>query len=236
MAKSLCKVSRHDIKAGKIHQLVSNPEFVCGSCARVSSQKSTLCKPTALAFSPSKKVVKQSKKTNKLSQAQVKPAASNIASIIAKAKILKLEREASQVVISSGSNGVNIVEPKLSDIQNVADVQNISHVKASNTLDIDTSRSSLKSLLNKKQLKQIKNSLQAQKKQQKRISKLLQKQRKLAKKHNKVLKKEVKLSKQEAKLHKKEERIEQKITAIQMPMIAMIDGNKNRKSLGKALH
>ena len=236
MAKSLCKVSRHDIKAGKIHPLVSNPEFVCGSCARVSSQKNTLCKPTALAFSPSKKVVKQSKKTNKLSQAQVKPAASNIASIIAKAKMLKLEREASQVVISSGSNGVNIVEPKLSDIQNVADVQNISHVKASNTLDIDTSRSSLKSLLNKKQLKQIKSSLKAQKKQQKLMSKLLKKQRKLAKKHNKVLKQELTLSKQEAKLHKQEAKVEQKLAAIQMPMIAMVNDNKNRKSLAKALH
>lgn len=228
MAKSLCKVSRHDIKAGKIHQLVSNPEFVCGSCARVSSQKNTLCKPTSLVLTS--KALNSSRKAVTSSKGRMKPAASNVANVIAKAKILKLERESSSVVISCGSNGVNIVEPSLSHEPNLL------HVKEKISSVTDTSRSSLKSLLDKKQLKQIKNSLQAQKKQQKRMSKLLQKQRKLAKKHNKVLKKEVKLSKQEAKLHKQEERIEQKITAIQMPMIAMLDGNKNRKSLGKALH
>ncbi|MCL9776565.1 hypothetical protein [Vibrio methylphosphonaticus] len=50
MAKRLCKLNRHDINAnlGDIHRLVSEPKFLCRSCSRSSSDKSTLCKPAAI--------------------------------------------------------------------------------------------------------------------------------------------------------------------------------------------
>ncbi|MCG3730279.1 hypothetical protein [Vibrio cincinnatiensis] len=50
MVKRLCKLNRHDIRTsmGEIQQWVIEPKYVCGACARSSSDKSHLCKPQAL--------------------------------------------------------------------------------------------------------------------------------------------------------------------------------------------
>ncbi|MGY3571125.1 hypothetical protein [Vibrio paucivorans] len=50
MAKRFCKLNRHDIASnlGEIHQLVTEPKYVCRSCARSSASKSSLCKPAAI--------------------------------------------------------------------------------------------------------------------------------------------------------------------------------------------
>lgn len=50
MAKSLCKYRRVEIadKFAVISKIVSEPQFVCSSCARVASDKAYLCKPSAL--------------------------------------------------------------------------------------------------------------------------------------------------------------------------------------------
>lgn len=50
MAKSLCKYRRVEIadKFDFITQIVSVPNFICSSCARVASDKGYLCKPSAL--------------------------------------------------------------------------------------------------------------------------------------------------------------------------------------------
>ncbi|MDO6708273.1 hypothetical protein [Photobacterium sp. 1_MG-2023] len=50
MSKSLCKYRRAEIsdKAAAIGALVSQPRFLCRSCARVSNTKGALCKPMGL--------------------------------------------------------------------------------------------------------------------------------------------------------------------------------------------
>lgn len=50
MTKRLCKYNRNDIvdNLGTIHHLVIEPKFLCRSCARSSSSKESLCKPTAI--------------------------------------------------------------------------------------------------------------------------------------------------------------------------------------------
>ena len=50
MAKRFCKLNRRDITEhlGEIHSLVTEPKFVCRSCARSSADKDNLCKPAAI--------------------------------------------------------------------------------------------------------------------------------------------------------------------------------------------
>ncbi|MGF1693318.1 hypothetical protein [Photobacterium kagoshimensis] len=50
MAKSLCKYRRVEIadKIAIISKIVSEPNYMCSSCARVASDKVYLCKPSAL--------------------------------------------------------------------------------------------------------------------------------------------------------------------------------------------
>ena len=50
MAKRFCKLNRQDITEhlGEIHSLVTEPKFVCRSCARSSADQANLCKPTAI--------------------------------------------------------------------------------------------------------------------------------------------------------------------------------------------
>ncbi|WP_375752106.1 hypothetical protein [Vibrio sp. HN007] len=59
MAKRLCKLRRHDIaeSLGEITSLVSESKYMCRSCARSSSEKSSLCKPLALSHQPEPSVV-----------------------------------------------------------------------------------------------------------------------------------------------------------------------------------
>lgn len=50
MTKRFCKMDRREIvsQLGEIHQLVAAPKYLCRSCARASSSKSSLCKPQAI--------------------------------------------------------------------------------------------------------------------------------------------------------------------------------------------
>ncbi|MDX1303927.1 hypothetical protein [Photobacterium sp.] len=51
MAKSLCKYRRVEIAAqiAAITRIVSDPEYICSSCARAASDKAYLCKPSAIS-------------------------------------------------------------------------------------------------------------------------------------------------------------------------------------------
>ncbi|UTV27684.1 hypothetical protein [Photobacterium atrarenae] len=50
MAKSLCKYRRAEIgdQFAQISRIVSEPKFVCRSCARSASEKGYLCKPSSI--------------------------------------------------------------------------------------------------------------------------------------------------------------------------------------------
>ncbi|BDP28981.1 hypothetical protein [Vibrio vulnificus] len=56
MTKRFCKMDRREIASqlGEIHQLVAAPKYLCRSCARASSSKSSLCKPQAIPSLKSK--------------------------------------------------------------------------------------------------------------------------------------------------------------------------------------
>lgn len=51
MGKSLCKYRRTEIadQFAKISKIVSEPKFMCSSCARVASDKVYLCHPSSLS-------------------------------------------------------------------------------------------------------------------------------------------------------------------------------------------
>lgn len=204
MAKSLCKFSRRDIKAGKVAQLVVDSQFYCGSCARTSNQKSALCKPMSLA----KLTHPESHHIEKdITQALQPIQAGNVSEVIAKAKALKKQREYSQqAMIKPLNNDVNLVIP--------------SSVLTTPKVHPVASELEPQSLLSpndmKQQLKTLKKGLKAQRKQQKKMKKLLKKQKKLAKQHKKVLKQERKLNKQEAKITKKEARVESRLSHLSL--------------------
>ncbi|WP_299019885.1 hypothetical protein [uncultured Photobacterium sp.] len=73
MAKSLCKYSRVEIadKFAIISKIVSEPRFVCSSCARAASDKAYLCKPSALrvkAMNKAESAVAPDKQKHKLGE------------------------------------------------------------------------------------------------------------------------------------------------------------------------
>lgn len=223
MAKSLCKFSRRDIKAGKIDKLVLDSQFYCGSCARTSNQKGALCKPVSLA-----KLSQSNQLDKKVTQALLPIQASNVPEVIAKAKAMKAQREYNQqATIKPLNNGVNLVVP--------------SKVIAKPSIEPTMPELEAQPLLApneiKQQLQTLKKGLKAQKKQQKQRKKLLKKQRKLAKKHQKVLKRELKLNKQEAKIAKQEARIEKRLSSFNTVEAIQFPKNITGKVVGlKSLH
>ncbi|MGF1725905.1 hypothetical protein [Photobacterium nomapromontoriensis] len=54
MVKSLCKFRRVELadQFSAISRIVSEPNYICSSCARVAAEKGYLCKPSALARPP----------------------------------------------------------------------------------------------------------------------------------------------------------------------------------------
>ncbi|WP_070970925.1 hypothetical protein [Vibrio sonorensis] len=80
MAKRFCKLNRRDIIAnlGEIHSLVTEPKYLCRSCARSSSSKSSLCKPAAIPpASCQNKPLEQQKECGLLAEALALSATEN---------------------------------------------------------------------------------------------------------------------------------------------------------------
>ncbi|MFA0441125.1 hypothetical protein BCU70_15610 [Vibrio sp. 10N.286.49.C2] len=103
MAKRLCKFNRHEISAnlGDIHRLVAEPKFLCRSCSRSSSDRSTLCKPAAIPpVSCQEKPVEEKIKCGLLLES-IKPEG-----IISKQTVLEKQSEA-QVVMFHEPESLN---------------------------------------------------------------------------------------------------------------------------------
>lgn len=229
MTKALCKYSRHDIKAGKAEPLVANAQFYCTSCARSSNQKKALCKPVALGSNP------------KLAQStlvtfEAKPMArkaSNVADVVAKAKVLKQQRDyLEQASIEEKGNGVNVMIPSPL-------LQKPQEPVIAMTEDVPVLEGQPTPILTSIELdmKRLKMSLKSQKKQQKQLKKLLKKQKKLAKKNKKVLKQERKLAKHQQKIAKQEAKIERRLSVFsQATEFDIAKPNKAKVTSLKALH
>lgn len=89
MAKRLCKLRRHDIadSLGEISRLVSEPQYLCRSCARSSSEKSSLCKPLAI----SQEVIAQEAALS--TDVEVEPVIKEDAVILSKKVLKKAKKE-----------------------------------------------------------------------------------------------------------------------------------------------
>ncbi|WP_153445768.1 hypothetical protein [Vibrio algicola] len=233
--KTLCKYTRQDIAASNMAELIAEPQFFCGACARSSSQKNALCQPVALTELTDQVFDLTSAHTSELTSQdpiQVNPQQDHLpqvnrsAQAVEKAKALKAQREAS-IKETPLKHGVHLVEPIYPSPS-----PSPSQTK---TPDLDLIKQVLK--LQHKQEK-------AEKKQQKMRKKLLEKQSELADKHHKVLKQERKLLKQQAKLNKQQAQMKQKLAQYELdwPLSALsaVSGlnteNKERVSQLKVLH
>ncbi|WP_086981968.1 hypothetical protein [Vibrio aphrogenes] len=202
MAKSLCKLSRRDIKAGNIEKLVVDAKFYCRSCARTSNQKNVLCHPSTLSNNARRVASQKTISTKVKNRHQSEQQAHNISQVVAKAKALKAQRDSLlhadahiPAKIEVKADGVNVVTPLTLTAKPKAQIESI-QPNALTSLSLN--------------LKQVKVSLKAQKKQQKQLKKLLKKQRQAVKKHKKLLKQEHKLLKQETKLAKQQQKMSQR--------------------------
>lgn len=161
MAKRLCKLDRkhRGDNLSDIARLVAEPKYFCRSCSRASSEKKTLCKPTAIASLTSTSL------TNCVAiQSAPRPISSPTLSI------QPLDRDKAQVVRA-------VVERVKQKVAN--DNQRVMNkgIDADNAMPEE---------LDEKALKHAKKALKKQYKQHKKLHKLAKKQRKLLDKQKKI--------------------------------------------------
>ncbi|UTT85912.1 hypothetical protein LZI70_06610 [Vibrio pelagius] len=178
MAKRFCKLNRRDITEhlGEIHRLVSEPKFVCRSCARSSADKANLCKPAAIP--PVSCQIKPDSE---------KAACGLLAEAITSAPANVLSQEPLNLAASAkrASNSKSqLVVKKIQAQKRQAKKTQTMKAQAIQTLDMQLSPSS--ELLDKSELKRAKKVAKKQKKYNKKLAKMIKKQQKLYKKSRKL--------------------------------------------------
>ncbi|QFT08452.1 hypothetical protein [Vibrio sp. THAF190c] len=173
MAKRFCKLNRRDITEhlGEIHRLVSEPKFVCRSCARSSADKANLCKPAAIPPASC-----QSKPDSE------KVACGLLAEILTSAPANALSQESlnlSSPAKSASNSKSQLVVKKIQ-------AQKLQAKKAQAIQVMDTQQSPSSELLDKSELKRAKKVAKKQKKYNKKLAKMIKKQQKLYKKSRKL--------------------------------------------------
>ncbi|WP_117235564.1 hypothetical protein [Vibrio maerlii] len=173
MTKRFCKLNRRDIAAnlGEIHRLVSEPKFVCRSCARSSASKSSLCKPSAIPPASCQALPDKEKAACGLLAETIKPQPEHVAlvkELRAQKRAAKQQREAvkAQIKVTEPSALLEVVAPAIESEVSVED---------------------------KKSLKQAKKALKKQRKFNKKLAKVVKKQQKLLKKQQALVEKHNKL-------------------------------------------
>lgn len=168
MAKRFCKLNRRDINEhlGEIHRLVSEPKFVCRSCARSSADKANLCKPAAIPPASC-----QSKPDSE------KAACGLLAETLTSAPANALSQES--VGLVSASKDMTSSKSQLV-------VKKIQAKKAKAAKALDAQPTPPSELFDKKELKRAKKVAKKQKKYNKKLAKMIKKQQKLYKKSQKL--------------------------------------------------
>ena len=173
MAKRFCKLNRRDISEhlGEIHRLVSEPKFVCRSCARSSADKANLCKPAAIPPASC-----QSKPDSE------KAACGLLAETITAAPANALSQELATKELSS-KELTSKEQSRTAAAKNKSQlvVQKVRALKS-----VDKPASSSAELLDKSELKRAKKVAKKQKKYNKKLAKMIKKQQKLYKKSQKL--------------------------------------------------
>ena len=173
MAKRFCKLNRRDITEhlGEIHRLVSEPKFVCRSCARSSADKANLCKPAAIPPA----------------SCQSKPDSEKVAcGLLAETLTSAPANALSQESLSLSSPAKSASNSKSQLVVKKIQAQKLQAKKAQAIQVMDTQLSPSSELLDKSELKRAKKVAKKQKKYNKKLAKMIKKQQKLYKKSRKL--------------------------------------------------
>ena len=173
MAKRFCKLNRRDITEhlGEIHRLVSEPKFVCRSCARSSADKANLCKPAAIPPA----------------SCQSKPDSEKVAcGLLAETLTSAPANALSQEPLNLSSSAKSASNSKSQLVVKKIQAQKLQAKKAQAIQVMDTQLSPSSELLDKSELKRAKKVAKKQKKYNKKLAKMIKKQQKLYKKSRKL--------------------------------------------------
>ncbi|MDK9737851.1 hypothetical protein KI655_11095 [Vibrio sp. D404a] len=178
MAKRFCKLNRRDISEhlGEIHRLVSEPKFVCRSCARSSADKANLCKPAAIPPASCQSKPDSEKAACGLLAETITAAPANALSQELAAKKLSSKELSSKELASKEQSRTAAAKNKSQLV-----VQKVRALKS-----VDKPASSPAELLDKSELKRAKKVAKKQKKYNKKLAKMIKKQQKLYKKSQKL--------------------------------------------------
>ncbi len=173
MAKRFCKLNRRDITEhlGEIHRLVSEPKFVCRSCARSSADKANLCKPAAIPPA----------------SCQSKPDSEKVAcGLLAETLTSAPANALSQESLNLSSPAKSASNSKSQLVVKKIQAQKLQAKKAQAIQVMDTQLSPSSELLDKSELKRAKKVAKKQKKYNKKLAKMIKKQQKMYKKSRKL--------------------------------------------------
>ena len=173
MAKRFCKLNRRDITEhlGEIHRLVSEPKFVCRSCARSSADKANLCKPAAIPPA----------------SCQSKPDSEKVAcGLLAETLTSAPANALSQEPLNLSSSAKSASNSKSQLVVKKIQAQKLQDKKTQAIQVMDTQLSPSSELLDKSELKRAKKVAKKQKKYNKKLAKMIKKQQKLYKKSRKL--------------------------------------------------
>jgi hypothetical protein len=173
MAKRFCKLNRRDITEhlGEIHRLVSEPKFVCRSCARSSADKANLCKPAAIPPA----------------SCQSKPDSEKVAcGLLAETLTSAPANVLSQEIVSLAPSAKSVENSKSQLVVKKVQAQKLQAKKAQMNQVLEAQLSPSSELLDKSELKRAKKVAKKQKKYNKKLAKMIKKQQKLYKKSRKL--------------------------------------------------
>lgn len=173
MAKRFCKLNRRDITEhlGEIHRLVSEPKFVCRSCARSSADKANLCKPAAIPPA----------------SCQSKPDSEKVAcGLLAETLTSAPANVLSQEIVSLAPSAKSVENSKSQLVVKKVQAQKLQAKKAQMNQVLEAPLSNSSELLDKSELKRAKKVAKKQKKYNKKLAKMIKKQQKLYKKSRKL--------------------------------------------------
>ena len=192
MAKRFCKLNRRDITEhlGEIHNLVTEPKFVCRSCARSSADKANLCKPSAIppvdcqtksvAEKAACGLLAETLPTPELALADQNP----VSFSEPQAEVVQIFEPSSKATSALTAQTLKIESLKDKALKKKA--QKAAQVSAEALVGVKVLVRDKNDKLDRKELKRAKKSLKKREKYNKKLAKVVKQQRKLLKKSQKL--------------------------------------------------
>ncbi|GHA61205.1 hypothetical protein ACFFLZ_19405 [Photobacterium aphoticum] len=185
MAKSLCKYRRVELadQFATISQIVSVPNYMCSSCARVAAKKAYLCKPCALSRPAAVSAVPL-------------PASSSCSSVVADdaeslAPVAQAVHQAALAVTDAQPADTPLTTTPVTPVTPVSAVSDVPAVitplKAPDSLPLQEAESPSLSKSSRKKLKKLKKAAKKKQKSLKKAAKAVQHYEKVLRKVKKAL-------------------------------------------------